>query len=222
MQGLRLVCLSDTHNRHDHLRVPDGDVLLHAGDFTGRGTPREIAAFGAFLARLPHRSKVVIAGNHDFLFQDESERARELLGDVTYLEDSPAEVAGLRVWGSPWQPWFHDWAFNLPRGAALAEKWALVPAAVDVLVTHGPPHGILDRTSDGRRVGCEELAAARARIRPRLHLFGHIHEAYGTHRADGILSVNACNCDLGYRPVNPPVVLDWGGEGLLLAGERHR
>jgi len=214
MDRLRIVCLSDTHNRHDALTIPDGDVLLHAGDFTGRGRPREIAAFGAFLARLPHREKVVIAGNHDFLFQDEPERAQELLGPVTYLRDALAEVAGLRVWGSPWQPWFFDWAFNLPRGPALAERWALVPAGVDVLVTHGPPHGILDSTADGRRVGCEELTAARARIRPRLHLFGHIHESYGTHRADGILSVNACNCDLEYRPVNPPVVLDWDGAEL--------
>jgi predicted phosphodiesterase len=217
MARLRIVCLSDTHNRHDALAVPDGDVLLHAGDFTGRGRPREVAAFGAFLARLPHEEKVVVAGNHDFLFQDEPERARELLGEVTYLQDSLAEVAGLRVWGSPWQPWFYDWAFNLQRGAALAEKWALVPDGVDVLITHGPPHGILDTTSRGERVGCEELTAARSRIRPRLHLFGHIHEAYGTHRADGILSVNACNCDLAYRPANPPVVVEWDGAELRLA-----
>jgi len=196
--------------------VPGGDVLLHAGDFTGRGSAAEVEAFGAFLARLPHRHKVVVAGNHDFLFEDEPERARALLGEVTYLQDSGAEVGGLSVWGSPWQPWFHDWAFNLQRGAPLAEKWALVPDSVDVLVTHGPPWGILDTTYDGSRVGCEELAAARARIRPRLHLFGHIHEAYGIDRRDGILSINGCNCDLRYRVVNPPVVLDWNGETLQL------
>lgn len=205
---MRLVCLSDTHNRHDDLDVPDGDVLLHAGDFTGRGTAAEVEAFGIFLAQLPHRHKVVVAGNHDFLFQQEPERARALLGDVTYLQDSGTEVAGLSVWGSPWQPWFHDWAFNLPRGSALAEKWALVPGGFDVLVTHGPPLGILDRTARGERVGCEELLRARARIRPRLHLFGHIHEAYGVQEEAGILSVNACNCDLGYRAVHPVVVID--------------
>lgn len=218
MSSLRIVCLSDTHDRHDRLEVPDGDVLLHAGDFTGSGTEAQVAAFGAFLAGLPHREKVVIAGNHDFLFEREPERARELLGDVTYLQDAGADVAGLSVWGSPWQPWFFDWAFNLPRGAPLAERWALVPDGVDVLVTHGPAHGILDTTHGGQRVGCEELARARARIRPRLHVFGHIHESYGTHRDGGILSVNASNCDVRYRPVNAPVVVDWDGEEMRLAG----
>ena len=213
---MRIVCLSDTHNLQDRIEVPDGDVLLHAGDFTGRGTPAEIAAFGEALAALPHRHKLVIAGNHDFLFQSDPEEARKLLGDVTYLEDAGAHVEGLHVWGSPWQPWFHDWAFNLPRGKRLAEKWALAPESVDVLVTHGPPRGILDTTFRGEVVGCEELELARARIRPRLHVFGHIHESFGTHRADGILSVNACSCDLRYRPVNPPVVVDWDGDELRL------
>lgn len=213
MEPVRLVCLSDTHNVHAELDVPDGDVLLHAGDFTGRGTEREVAAFGEFLAELPHPEKVIVAGNHDFLFESDGARARELLGDVTYLQDAGATVCGLRVWGSPWQPWFHDWAFNLPRGAAIAEKWRLVPAALDVLVTHGPPAGILDQTYRGPRVGCEALREALTRIRPRLHLFGHIHEDYGTVRGDETLSVNACNCDLRYRPVNPAVVIDWDGDG---------
>ncbi len=216
MPALRLVCLSDTHNFLDQLDVPDGDVLLHAGDFTGAGTVGEVEAFGCSLAELPHRDKVVVAGNHDFLFEREPERARELLGDVTYLQDSGTRIGDLQVWGAPWQPWFHDWAFNLPRGASIAEKWELVPDSVDVLVTHGPPMGILDRCADGQRVGCEELEIARARIRPRLHLFGHIHEAYGTHEEDGILSVNGCNCDLRYRPVNPAIVIDWDGEELHL------
>jgi predicted phosphodiesterase len=215
---VRLVCLSDTHNLHDRLSVPDGDVLVHAGDFSARGAEREVAAFGAFLARLPHRHKVVVAGNHDFLFQTKPARARELLGDVIYLEDAAARVGELTLWGSPWQPWFHDWAFNLPRGRALAEKWALVPDGVDVLVTHGPPHGLLDLTAHGERVGCEDLTRALDRIRPRLHVFGHIHEAYGSTRADGTLSVNACTCDLRYRAVNPPVVVDLvDGEARLVS-----
>jgi len=211
---MRIVCLSDTHGLHDRMDVPDGDVLLHGGDFTMRGAPEEVEAFARFLARLPHRHKIVIAGNHDFLFQDEPDRARALFGDVTYLEDSGARVEGLHVWGSPWQPWFYDWAFNLRRGAPLAEKWALVPESTDVLVTHGPPRGILDLTSGGERVGCEELELARARIRPRLHVFGHIHESYGMHRADGVLSINACSCNSRYRPSNPPVVVDWDGAEL--------
>ncbi len=212
MSSLRLVCLSDTHNLHDELDVPDGDVLLHAGDFTNAGGPAEVEAFARFLERLPHREKIVVAGNHDFLFEEEPDRARELLGEVTYLQDSGTRLGELAVWGSPWQPWFHDWAFNLARGEAIAAKWALVPDSTDVLVTHGPPHGVLDALTNGTPVGCEELAAARERVRPGLHVFGHIHEGYGTRRDGGTLSVNACNCDKRYRPVNPPIVVDWDGE----------
>lgn len=219
---MRIVCLSDTHNHHGQIDVPDGDVLLHAGDFTGRGRPEEVAAFGEFLSRLPHRHKIVVAGNHDFLFENEPERARELLKDVTYLQDSSVEVEGLSIWGAPWQPWFHDWAFNLQRGSEIAEKWALVPDGTDVLVTHGPAQGILDATADGERVGCEELERALRRIQPRLHVFGHIHEAYGSHRAGGILSVNACNCDLSYRPVQPPVVVEWRADGPHLVGSHSK
>ncbi len=204
----RVVCLSDTHNRHRDLEIPDGDLLVHAGDFTGRGRHDEIASFNAWLATLPHRHKIVIAGNHDFLFEREPEKARALITNAVYLEDSGTTAAGLRVWGSPWQPWFFDWAFNLPRGPALAEKWALIPEGVDILITHGPPRGILDRTSRGEAVGCADLRRELARVRPRLHVFGHIHEAYGTHREGGTTCVNAANCDEGYEPVQPPVVVD--------------
>jgi hypothetical protein len=235
---LRLVCLSDTHSAHGSLEVPDGDLLLHAGDFTKRGRPQEIERFGRWLGGLPHRHKVLVPGNHDFLCEREPDRARELLGDVVLLDggrrrsgageadpagDPPAphaggiELAGLRLWGSPWQPWFHDWAFNLPRGEPLARHWATAPSGVDVLVTHTPPHGVLDRTVRGEAVGCEALAAALPRIAPRLHVFGHIHEDRGAHRGPGgRLSVNACSCDLSYRAVHPPVVVDWDADGPRL------
>lgn len=205
---MRIVCLSDTHGRLDELRVPDGDVLVHAGDFTRRGDPAEIRAFAASLHRLPHRDKVVVAGNHDFLFEREPDVARALLGDVHYLCDDGVTVGGSRFWGSPWQPVFFDWAFNLPRGAALAEKWALIPSETDVLVTHGPPGGILDRTVHGQGVGCDDLTAALARIRPRLHVFGHIHEAYGRLERGGTEYVNASICDVDYRPAHAPVVVE--------------
>jgi predicted MPP superfamily phosphohydrolase len=214
MTGLRLICLSDTHGRHDDLEVPEGDVLLHAGDFSKRGGEREIADFGRFLARQPHRHKIVVAGNHDFLCQRQPERARELLGDVLYLDGESATVAGLRVFGSPWQPWFHDWAFNLPRGPALAAHWATAPPELDLLLTHTPPAGVLDRTRHGEHVGCADLAAALSRLAPKLHVFGHIHEDRGLQRLPhGGLAVNACNCDLAYRAVHPAVVIDWSADG---------
>lgn len=208
MLDMRIVCLSDTHDLHGQLEVPDGDLLLHAGDATMSGTPQQIEEFDAWLARQPHRHKVVIAGNHDWGFQRTPARARSLLRHATYLEDSLAEVAGLRIWGAPWQPWFYDWAFNLARGPQIAAKWALIPDGIDVLITHGPPLGILDRTSRGDAVGCADLLAALVRVRPRLHVFGHIHEAYGRLDRDGCIFVNASNCSERYRPVQPPIVVD--------------
>lgn len=211
MSPMRIVCLSDTHNHLDRIDVPDGDLLIHAGDFTGRGTQPEVERFAEVLAALPHAHKVVIAGNHDFMFELAPDEARDLLIDCTYLEDSGCEVGGLRIWGSPWQPWFHDWAFNLRGEDELAARWALIPDDTDVLITHGPPRGILDRTPDGEEVGCAELERAIRRVRPGLHVFGHIHEGYGLVERAGTIHVNACNCTLDYRPTNAPVSLDWDG-----------
>ena len=212
----RIVCISDTHDLHDALEVPDGDVLLHAGDFTGNGAPERIEAFDDFLGRLPHAHKVVIAGNHDFLFEREPERARALLRHAVYLEDSETSVAGLRIWGSPWQPRFFDWAFNLDRGSALADKWARIPQGIDILMTHGPPFEQGDRTARGERVGCDDLRLALRRIRPRLHVFGHIHEGHGVTHADGIIFVNASSCDRRNRPLQPAIVLEWTEGGPVV------
>jgi Icc-related predicted phosphoesterase len=204
---MRIVCLSDTHSKHDRMTVPDGDLLIHAGDLTKRGTREQIADVDRWLAALPHRHKVVIAGNHDFGFEEDPDARRWITG-ATYLQDEECTVGGLRIWGSPWQPRFFDWAFNLDRGEPLRAVWAKIPDGIDILVTHGPPAGILDRCADGRRVGCEDLLAAVQRVRPRLHVFGHIHEAYGEIEVGGTRFVNACACTLSYVPTQPPIVVD--------------
>lgn len=210
-RALRVVCLSDTHGHHRAIEVPPGDLFVHAGDFTKRGTLAEVADFDHFLAELPHPHKLVVAGNHDFLFERDPSLARATLSHALYLEHDFAELAGLRIFGSPWQPWFHDWAFNLRRGEALRARWAQVPERLDLLVTHTPPHGVLDLVARGPHVGCEELRAALPRIRPRAHVFGHIHEAHGTAELGelpGTRFVNASICDLAYRPANEPIVFE--------------
>ncbi|MBX7185187.1 MAG: metallophosphatase domain-containing protein [Vicinamibacteria bacterium] len=202
---MRLVLISDTHNQQSSLVLPAGDALVHAGDFTMRGAEVEVAAFGAWLEAQPFRHKIVVAGNHDFLFEREPRFARSLLpGAAHYLFDSEVTLEGLRFWGAPWQPWFLDWAFNLQRGEEIAAKWALIPEGVDVLITHGPPMGTADRTARGENVGCADLGEAMARVKPRLSVFGHIHEGYGVHGD----KVNAAICDEKYRPVNRPIVVD--------------
>lgn len=223
---MQIVCLSDTHGEQDRFKVPDGDVLIHAGDFGGLGTEREVHKFAKWLKRLPHPWKIFVAGNHDRFFQKQPEMARAYLEpDVIYLEDSGCEIEGLRFWGSPWQPWFMDWAFNLPRkGERLREKWNLIPKDTDVLITHSPPHGILDEVrprmtawgameEGSGHLGCEELAIRLAVVRPRLHVFGHIHDGAGFLQKDGTTFVNAAICDEDYEPLNPALVVDLS-EGL--------
>lgn len=210
---MRLILISDTHGLHHQLApLPDGDVLVHAGDITNRGAPGEVAEFFGWFGGRPHRHKVMIAGNHDFLFEREPARAEAMVPPgVTYLRDAGVTIDGVRFWGSPWQPWFHDWAFNLERGEELAAKWALIPADTEVLVTHGPPHRMLDETMNRppQVVGCEALAARLTELPGvRLHVFGHIHEGYGRVQRDGREYVNASICDVRYRPVNPPVIVD--------------
>ncbi len=188
---MKIVCISDTHSRHDLTEVPDGDILVHAGDITVRGSLDDVESFDRWLGTLPHRYKVVICGNHDFCFQKAPSEARARITNAIYLEDSGCEIEGLKFYGSPWQPWFGGWAFNLPRGDALAAVWSLIPTGLDVLITHGPPEGILDLTRHGEAVGCRDLLDRVLEVQPRLHVFGHIHEAAGQRIVEGITFVNA-------------------------------
>ena len=201
---MKIVCFSDTHGMHRRIRVPDADVLVFAGDMIGNN---ELASgFDIWLSTLPHKHKLVIAGNHDFCF--EAQDGRDLLKNAVYLQDSAVEIDGVKFYGSPWQPEFCDWAFNLPRGKKLADKWAMIPSDTDVLITHGPPHEILDRVFYGFNVGCEELRKRVVEVRPKVHVFGHIHESYGCQQKDEMLFVNASVCDAKYRTVNKPIVVE--------------
>jgi predicted phosphohydrolase len=219
---MRLVFISDTHN-HTDFRIPQGDVLVHAGDATGSGTPEEVDAFLEWFASQPHPHKIFIAGNHDWLFQTSPDLAQLMLAEhsgVTYLQDSGVVLDGVRFWGSPWQPWFNDWAFNLrPGGEAIRRVWNMIPLDTDVLITHGPPHGILDAITDVLPpLGCKELRVRLATVKPRIHAFGHIHGGYGAAKGTTTLYVNASTCDEKYRPGNRPIVVDLTAEQVHVLG----
>ena len=213
----RIVCLSDTHNCNEQIAIPDGDILIHSGDATINGSDQEVVEFIYWFASLPHRRKIFVAGNHDWLFEVDNRHARRLLSEtnIVYLQDSSTVTEGLNIYGSPWQPRFFDWAFNLNRGPEMVEKWKLIPEDIDILITHGPPNGILDlvpRKGWDENAGCEELRKKVEDIaklgRLKLHIFGHIHCGYGTHEEFGVRFVNASNCDESYQPSQPPIVID--------------
>jgi predicted phosphohydrolase len=207
-QGVRIVAVADTHLYTDDLVVPDGDVLVHAGDLCRGGDLDELEHAATWLLGLPHRHKIVVAGNHDWAFVHAPQQARALLADIVYLQDAGVAIDGVRFWGSPWQPEFHGWAFNLPRGAALAAVWAKIPVGLDVLITHGPPEGIGDRVTIAGRSGCADLRRRVAEVTPRLHLFGHIHQDGGVWREHGTLFANVTT----WECERAPTVIDVGDD----------
>ena len=200
---IRLVAVGDTHTFQRHMKVPEGDIFVHVGDMLRGGELDELADVAEWLCALPHAHKVIIAGNHDGCFAERPEEALKHLPGITYLEDSGAEIAGLRFWGSPWQPAYNDWFFNLPRGAALAAKWSQIPEGVDVLLTHGPPRGFGDRGhhgEEGAHEGCDDLRARVELVKPRLHLFGHIHQDGGMWEHEGVSFANVTTWECERAP----------------------
>lgn len=203
---MKIVAISDTHGLHLKMPVPpDGDVLVVAGDILRRkNNLHELEMFNYWLGLLPHTYKIVVAGNHDWIFESDPNAAKALTNAI-YLQDSGFEIDGVNFWGSPWTPEFYNWAFMLPRGEALAKKWARIPDETDVLITHGPPYGTLDVNLHGERCGCEALADRVSQLpNLKLHLFGHIHYSHGVTGwyGDGPISANCATCGEDYKPVN--------------------
>lgn len=197
---MRIVCISDTHGMHRNITVPDGDVLIHAGDGTGLGQLREVVDLNRWFGELPHHRKFFVPGNHDDLFMNDYDLAKLTLTNVTLLLDKMvafhADDKEWTIYGTPWVDTFRGWAFELPINL-LSRKYDRIPK-VDILVTHNPPI-ILD---DGK--GNKHLSNVVNKRKPKLHVFGHIHEGYGQSGN----SVNASLCDYRYMPVNAPIVVE--------------
>jgi Icc-related predicted phosphoesterase len=213
----RIVFISDTHNKHNHLTskgmgniLGSGDILVHSGDISSMGKDHEIQNFLNWFARTDFKHKIFIAGNHDFGFENGFEIDQEFKDmGVIYLQDSDVTIDGIKFYGSPWQPEFYDWAFNLPRGGKLAEKWSKIPTDTDVLITHGPVYGLLDYAPMGGHVGCEELYKRVFDVKPKIHVCGHIHEGYGQKSIDGVEFLNASVLNDRYEHAHKPIVVDF-------------
>lgn len=201
-----IVAISDTHTLHNQIDVPPGDILIFAGDMSNTGDLDDVAQFNQFLGRLLHPHKIVIAGNHDFCFERQPQAAQALLTNCVYLQDEAVEIDGLKIYGCPWQPWFFDFAFNLQRGPEIRAKWALIPPDTDILVTHGPPAGHGSKTSQQIDAGCVDLLEVIEQIKPKYHIFGHIHEGYGITTNTHTTFINASICNVGLQTVNKPIV----------------
>lgn len=214
---MKIIFISDTHEYHEKLKhLPKGDCICFCGDLMNSGHHQSsIINFLDWFKELKYKYKIFIAGNHDRYFENYPENIREIMKeypDITYLEDSGIEIEGIHFWGSPWQPWFLNWAFNLRTNEELREKWDLIPENTDVLLTHGPMYGILDKTIDGKNVGCSELLKRVKQIKPKIHACGHIHEGYNLEYLDidghKTICVNASVLNENYILTNRPIKIE--------------
>lgn len=221
------ICLvSDTHEMMNLVKVPDCDILIHCGDATGLGHVDKLLEFNKIAKNLKKagtcKEVVFIPGNHDISLDVTHpamaknrtvgrrihEKARAALKDMHLLIDAGIELMGVKIWGSPWTPRFYGWAFMYDDDGLAYSHWKRIPEGLDVLITHGPPKGILDLTDDNRPAGSALLHDITFLKKPKIHAFGHIHSGYGETKIQGIHFINAAACTEQYIPSNPPIVVE--------------
>ena len=204
---MNIVIISDTHGKHQSLGTLAGDVLIHCGDvsLSGSETSSDIENLDRWFSRQAFRLILCIGGNHDFELEQRTARKAPIFRHATYLVDQAVAFEGVRFYGAPWVPELRQWA-HYQDPLSLARKWAAIPEATDVLVTHTPPFGILDRSTSGKQCGCPMLRERLKALRPRLHCFGHIHASAGMEVREGTAFVNASMVDRNYNVVRQPHV----------------
>ncbi len=218
---MKAVCISDTHNYHNDVKLPDADILIHAGDFTMVGSFAEVLEFNEWLGKQEHSYKIVIAGNHDKCLGDNETLGLKMITNAIYLQNTGTEIEGKKIWGSPMTHSFDRMraglTFHAPRdGKELKKTWDAIPDNLDVLITHGPPFAVLDEVQSDftkwfSKENCGDglLAAKVIEKKPRYHIFGHIHEGYGKFVSEyGTTFINASVINEAYNLVNEPIVIE--------------
>ena len=219
---MKITFISDTHNKHKQIteHLPGGDLLIHAGDISSRGYKHEIQEFCKWFNSLENYTvKTFIAGNHDFGFEKEPEMAKEVVDSYKWIDYLQDDFLGygvdtenfVKIYGSPWQPEFHNWAFNLPKnGKELEDKWNNIPDDTDILITHGPAFGYLDKiVGQYENLGCELLTKKIKEIKPKIHVCGHIHSGYGYVFDGDTHFINASVLNEQYVYTQKPLTVEW-------------
>ncbi|TDN95580.1 Icc-related predicted phosphoesterase [Salegentibacter sp. 24] len=204
---MKLVCISDTHNKHSQIPIPTGDVLIHAGDITEGGTEREVLDFLKWFSSQPHHYKIFIAGNHDFYFEKNSDKdiLKIIPENIHYLKNSGVNINGVTFWGSPITPGDGTWAFNQKQTQEINKHWDQIPQDTQVLITHTPPYKIKDVSGKGKHIGCASLLKTLQNRKIKYHIFGHVHDSYGITSVAGTKFINAACLDNKDRFLHKPL-----------------
>lgn len=218
---MKIWFISDTHCRHEQLQIPDVDLVVHCGDESESGqalvNEPEARQFFDWFSRLAIPTKIFVPGNHSTAVEQGLVQPTDY-PDIRFLIHSETTWMGLKIFGSPYTPAFFNWAYMKPR-AEMDPVWQTIPAGVDILVTHGPPKGILDLTRDmdsGEpvHVGSKSLRVhVEERIGPRIHAFGHIHDEklfrnFGSVTRGQTQFLNCSCCNLQGQLTNPGHVIE--------------
>jgi len=220
MKKIKVAVISDTHNRAEKLVMPKADILIHCGDYSSRGCEYELEEFKNWIDSVSHLYKhiILVPGNHDRIFEFDEQRSRMTLSNVIVLIDQSIEILGLKVYGTPYQPFFNNLAFNL-KGKSLHDKYRKIPNKLDILITHSPPKGVLDSVRnffdkksksylDHVSYGSEFLYKQVIKKEPRFHFFGHIHDSFGVFNSGTTTFANASSCSEKYEITNPVLVFE--------------
>lgn len=207
---MKITFISDTHTAQPELS--GGDLLIHAGDLTYHGKTKETKKQLDWLAKADYDKIIIVPGNHEVQWEEGTTHFRKHCADrnIVCLVEEGLEYEGIKIFGSPITPEFCGWAY-MKRPNEIAQHWERIPLDTDILITHGPPRGILDKNLEGQPCGCPALRKKVAEVNPKIHVFGHIHEAYGEHEEDETLFINAAIMDRRYHPVHAPVNVKWRG-----------
>lgn len=207
---MKFVFISDLHNKYKYIQIPECDFLICSGDVSSMGYEYEIINFISWYRKQQARYKIFIAGNHDWLFEKYRTIAKSLIpDDIIYLEDEAIEIEGFKFYGTPVQLEFCNWAFNRTE-ESLARYWEQIPDDTDILITHSPPFGILD-VVEGRTVNLGSPSLYDTvinRVKPKIHVFGHIHSSHGVKKIEDTLFINASILDERYQITYEPIVVE--------------
>lgn len=220
----KICCISDTHNNHSNIKIESCDIVIHAGDGTNFGRESEVKSLINWLSECDATYKIYVPGNHDIGLEKNIEEYSTWFKDagIMLLNERSVVVDGfsvhdhheyeLKIYGCPITPRFGSWAFMANRGMDINKHWDKIDDSIDILVTHGPPYGMLDSVPHHiemvERVGCEMLIKAVERVKPKLHVFGHVHESAGSCKFDNVEFVNAAQCNEYNALVHKPIYVN--------------